>query len=150
VIDTHKHLTGIDFNQGLDARLLTDYHVDRIRELDIECVRFAWDNMASEDAVHDAIFRCLDAGIPAGKIRCYVLVVLDDDPLDARCRCETLKAAGVWANVQRYQPLDAVTFNSHVSENWTERELQKFCYFWNRQAWLGGVDYSDFVYPIPH
>ena len=29
VIDRLKPLSGIDFNQGLDARLLTDYHADR-------------------------------------------------------------------------------------------------------------------------
>lgn len=145
VIDSLKSLHGIDFNQGLDARLLTDYHVDRIRELDLECVRFAWDDMASEDAVHDAIFKCIDAGIPKDKIRCYVLVGFNDDPLDARCRCETLKAAGiVKPNVQRYQPLDCTVKDSFVGENWTEKELSFFCWFWNRQAWLGGVDYEDY------
>ena len=144
VIDTHKHLHGIDFNQGLDARLLTDYHVDRIRELDLECVRFAWDSMASEEPVHDAIFRCLNAGIPKNKVRCYVLVGFDDDPMDARCRCETLKEAGVWANVQRYQPLNSVVKDSYVGEHWTERELVRFCRYWNKQAWLGGIDYEDY------
>ena len=146
VIDRLKSISGIDFNQGLDARLITDYHVDRLRELDLECVRFAWDNIASEDAVHDAIFNCLDAGIPKDKIRCYVLVGTDDDtPTDARCRCETLKAAGIWANVQRYQPLDTLAKDSFVGKHWTDRELSRFCRFWNRQAWLGGIDYDDYT-----
>ena len=146
VIDRLKPVPGIDFNQGLDARLLTDYHVGRIRELDLECVRFAWDDIASENAVHDAIFRCIDAGIPKNKIRCYVLVGTDyDTPDDARCRCETLKAAGiVKPNVQRYQPLDTLSKDSFVGRYWTKKELGRFCRYWNRQAWLGGVDYDDY------
>jgi hypothetical protein len=147
VIDRLKPIPGVDFNQGLDARLLTDYHIERIRELDLQCVRFAWDSMANEDAVHDAIFACLDAGIPKDKIRCYVLVGTDSDtPEDARCRCETLKAAGITKpNVQRYQPLDTLVKDSFVGKHWTDKELKRFCRYWNRQAWLGGVDYKEYA-----
>ncbi len=145
VIDSLKPLSGIDFNQGLDARLITDYHIDRIRELDLDCVRFAWDSMANEESVYSAISRCVAAGIPKDKIRCYILVGFDDDPLDARCRCETLKAYGITKpNVQRYQPLNALTKDSFVGRNWTEEELKRFCRYWNKQAWLGGIEYEDY------
>ena len=36
VVDSLKGLSDVDINQGLDARLLTNYHVERLRELDIK------------------------------------------------------------------------------------------------------------------
>ncbi len=44
VIDRLKPLKDVDFNQGLDARLLTNYHASRLAELDSKCIRFAWDD----------------------------------------------------------------------------------------------------------
>lgn len=144
VIDYLKPVSKIDFNQGLDARLLQEYHISRLQELDLKMIRLAWDNVYLEGMIRDAIGRLLTAGFPAKKIRCYVLVGFDDTPQDALYRCETLKGLGVLPNVQRYQPLDALEKNSFVGESWTERGLADFCRYWNRQVWLGHIPFQEY------
>lgn len=145
VVDRLKPVKAIDFNQGLDARLLKEYHIGRLQELDLKTIRLAWDNVYLEESVRDAIRRLLAAGFPAQKIRCYVLVGFDDTPQDALYRCETLKGQGILPNVQRYQPLDALQKNCFVGDNWTKRGLADFCRYWNRQVWLGHIPFQEYV-----
>jgi hypothetical protein len=145
VIDRLKPIQGVDFNQGLDARLLTDHHVDRLKELSLALVRFSWDNIASESIVIDSIKRMIAAGFPKGRIRVYVLFGFNDSPDDALYRFETLKKLGLPKNnPQRYQPLDALTKNEYVAPNWTHRELQRFMRYWSEQRWLSKVPFNEF------
>ena len=144
VIDRLKPLKGIDFNQGLDSRLLRDFHVERFQELSLKVVRLAWDNVYLEDGVRNAIQKLLAAGFPARKIRVYVLVGFDDTFEDALYRCQTLKAQGILPNVQRYQPLDTLRKNSFIGGNWTKQQLADFCRYWNRGNWLGHIPFEEY------
>ena len=96
VIDSLKGLKGVDFNQGLDARLLTAHHVDRLRESDLYVVRFSWDSVSDERCVMDAVAR-----FPKRLVRVYVLIGFNDSPDDALYRLETLRGAGIRPNVMR-------------------------------------------------
>jgi len=145
VINSLRGVQEIDFNQGLDARLLTNYHATRLAELDLAFVRLAWDQSAFEPIVMRAIEMIRGAGIPKNKIRVYVLIGYNDAPGDALYRLEKLKDMRISANVQRYQPLDTLVKNSCVHPNWTERELQRFSRYWNRQAWLSGVPFNEYI-----
>lgn len=145
VIDSLKTIQGIDFNQGLDCRLLTIYHADRLAELDLSMVRLAWDYIGEESNVRWAIDKLKRVGIPKSKIRCYVLVGYNDTPADALYRCETLKSWGIGKpNAMHYQPLDCLVKNSFVAPGWTKQELARFCSYWNRQAWLSKVPYKEY------
>ncbi len=144
VVDRLKGLKGIDFNQGLDARLLTQHHVDRLRELDITVLRFAWDETKLEAKVMTAIEQCLKVGFPRRKLRIYVLIGFNDMPEDALYRLQTMKDMGIWPNVQRFQPLDALKKNSFVAPGWTDLELRRMARYWNRQRWLEHVAYQDY------
>ena len=62
-IDRLKLVSGVDFNQGLDARLLTKYHADRLSELDLYCVRLAWDHSGMERQFINAFETLIAAGI---------------------------------------------------------------------------------------
>ena len=151
VVDRLKPLKQIDFNQGLDARLLSSHHIERLQELDMEVVRFAWDNVKSEKIILPSIKSILKAGFPKSKVRCYVLFNFHDknrgdDPDDALYRCNTLKKMGVLPNVQRYQPLDTLKKNSFCPPQWDPKELLRFCRYWNRQNWLKKVPYREFMY----
>ncbi len=146
VIDSLRGVPGVDFNQGLDCRLLTPYHAGRLAELDLLAARISWDHVGEEGAVRTALDCLRAAGIPLRKLRVYVLVGWRDTPADALYRCEKLKAWGIRPNVMRYQPLDCLRKNSYVAPAWTDHELKKFCHFWNRQAWYGGIRYEDFEY----
>jgi len=145
VVDTLKHLANVDFNQGLDARLLKQHHIDRLRELHLHCVRFAWDNIHLESTVMNAIDRLLAAGLPKSKIRVYVLVGFDDTPDDALYRCQTLKDRGILPNPQRYNPLDTLRKDSHVAPNWTARQLTDFIRYWSRQNWLKKIPFEEYA-----
>ena len=144
VVDSLKPIEGVDFNQGLDCRLLKQHHIDRLRELKLHCIRFAWDNMNTESKLMDAIGKLLKAGFPKSKIRVYVLFNYKDTLEDALYRCETLKKMGILPNPQRYQPLDTLIKNSHVDPNWNETVLLDFTRYWSRQNYLRPIPFSEY------
>lgn len=146
VIDSLRGLKGIDFNQGLDARLLTDYHIGRITELDFSLIRLAWDDIGLERQIMRSIERLNRAGVHKKKIRVYVLMGYEDTPEDARYRLDTLRNLGIFPNPQRYQPLDALVKNGYVNEanGWTDRLLRKYVNYYSRLIWHGHVPLEEF------
>ena len=144
VIDKLKPLRGIDFNQGLDARLLTDHHASRLRELDIEIVRIAWDDVRLENTILTALERLQRAGFKSGNIRAYVLIGFRDTPEDALYRLQTLKDIGVMPNPMRYQPLDTHKRNAYIGEHWTDVDLKNYMRYWSRQIWLSHIPFEDY------
>lgn len=66
----------VDFTQGLDARLLTEYMAEITTKIKIKQVHFAWDSMGSHDTIIvDNIQRYMRmSGIKIPNISCYVLI----------------------------------------------------------------------------
>jgi hypothetical protein len=144
VIDSLKGISSIDFNQGLDARLLTKYHADRLAELDLGIVRLAWDNVKTGNQFMRAYETLRNAGIPRSLINVYVLIGFDDTPDDALFRLRTVKNLGSTPFPQRYQPLDSLAKNQYISPQWAERELKRFSRYWARQAYLRGIPFEEY------
>ena len=144
VIDKLKPVKGVDFNQGLDARLLKARHIDRLRELDLSKVRLAWDDVKMEPVVMQAIKALLKV-LPPRKVGVYVLVNFRDTPDDAQYRCETLKAMGVFPNVQRFQPLHATVKDSYLAPGWDEKWLRRFVRYWSRQVRLEHIPFESYT-----
>jgi hypothetical protein len=146
-IDKLKPIEKVDFNQGLDARLLTEHHATRLGELDTRYIRLAWDNTRDEPAIMRAFQRLRDAGFPARHISFYVLFGFDDTPEDALYRLttirDTLKAR--WFPM-RYQPLDATRRNAYVAPNWTDYELKRFQSYWSNTKYLGSIPFEEYEY----
>jgi hypothetical protein len=69
----------VDFNQGLDIRLVTDEVADYLRQLRARQLRFAFDNIADEAAVRSGIKLLLDAGINSRKLSFYILYGFGSD-----------------------------------------------------------------------
>ncbi|MBA7508012.1 hypothetical protein ES706_06743 [subsurface metagenome] len=69
----------VDFNQGLDIRLLNEEVVDYLRRVKAQELRFAFDDIAFEGAVRRGIELLLAAGIRSRKLSFYVLVGFGDD-----------------------------------------------------------------------
>jgi len=145
VIDKLKPLKGIDFNQGLDARLMTKYHAERLRELKTSCIRLAWDHSRLEKQFMKAFHLLTSAGISTWHIRVYVLLGYNDDPEDARYRLETVKSLKAWPNPMRYQPIDLLQKNSYVNGKWTEKQLKDYMRYWSRQNWLWKVPFDEYT-----
>jgi hypothetical protein len=146
VIDRLKaaRLRGVDFNQGLDARILTDHHAARLAELPGAVIRLAWDNIKTEPLFRAAFSTLTGAGVKPGQVRVYVLIGYRDTPEDALHRLETVRALGALPNPMRYQPLDARRRNEYVDPNWTERELRDFMRYWARQNWLRNIPFAEY------
>jgi hypothetical protein len=117
-------LNGIDFNQGLDARILTEHHAQRFAELPKDTIiRLAWDNTATESLYLSAFEKLKTVGVKPQQIRTYVLIGYKDTPEDALYRLEKVRSQGALPNPMRYQPLDALKKNSYVSELWNKKAL---------------------------
>lgn len=144
VVDRLKPVADVDFNQGLDARLLTQYHADRLAELDC-MVRLAFDYVDDESALMTAFERLRRAGIPKKRIRVYVLVGYNDTPEDALYRLRAVAGLGVDPNPIRYNPLDAMVRDSFIGQNWTDKELTRFVRYWANLRYFRAVPFEDFV-----
>jgi hypothetical protein len=143
VIDRLKALPLVDFNQGLDARLFGPYHASRMAELKRVKVRFAFDSVRDETAVHDAIGLSRAHGL--NDITVYCLIGFGDDPASARHRLDSVLAWGAKTSPMRYQPLDATRKNDYVARGWTHEELQRMMRYYSRQAWLSHVPYEEYA-----
>jgi hypothetical protein len=146
VVDRLKPLSNVDFNQGLDVRLLTSYHADRLAELDLKAVRLAWDHTSMESQFMAAVERLRDAGVWKRKFRVYVLIGFNDTPDDALYRLRTVRGLGLWPNPMRYQPVRAPRKNSYVAAGWTDQELTRYMRYWSNLRRLGGIPFEEFDY----
>lgn len=144
VIDRLKGIKDVDFEQGLDARLLTPYHAYRLAELKTRCVRLAWDNVHTETQVMNAIIRLRDAGFSAGHIHVYVLIGFKDTPDDALYRLRTVANLGAYPNPMRYQPVNSERRNAYVDANWTDAELKRYMRYWSNLRITRKIPFEEF------
>ena len=144
VVDRLKSLSWCDFNGGLDARLLTKYHAERIAELKKPLIHMAFDHIKTEERFLRAFQLLRDAGIPAKQIRVFVLFGFKDTPEDTLYRMRLVQSLGSWPNPQRYNPLDTLVRNSYVDPNWTEYELKRYHRYWSRLAWLEHIPFEEY------
>jgi len=144
VIDRLRPLSGIDFNQGLDARLLTKHHAERLAELDCT-VRLAWDHIDTGNAFMAAYERLRKAGLPKRRIQVYVLIGYQDTPDDAWFRLRTVWNLGIKPNPMRYNPLDALVRDAYVGEAWTDSLLTETMRYWQNLRFTAGVPFSEWL-----
>lgn len=114
----------VDFNQGLDARLLTEETALRLRRLRIPIVRLAYDTKKIRNSLRRAINLLKDVGISGRDIVVYCLYGYLDKPEDFLERVRDLTDWGVVAYPMRYQPLEPCVKDSYVSQNWTKEQLE--------------------------
>ena len=150
VIEKLKPLKGIDFNQGLDARLLTQYHAEKIAELDMKVVRISWDHIKDEAAIMSAWERLRGVGIPKSKITIFILIGFNDTPEGARYRLETVKSLGSMPFPMRYQPLDARKKNSRIGKHWENWLLNAYMRYWARLRFTRAVPFDEWLDTYRH
>lgn len=144
-----SEVRNIDFNQGLDARLLTDHHAEQLVKLHrlkrLKMVRLAWDDANYESQFLNAYETLRRAKMPKSKIRVYVLLGYNDTPKDALYRLEKIwHGLKVVPNPMRYQPCDTEKKNSYVHPNWTEWELKKYMKYWACLRYLSSIPFDEF------
>ena len=129
VIDALKEWEWCDFNQGLDARLLTDHHAMRFAELCNPMIRLALDSKSYMQDWTLAYERLRKAGIYKKYIRSYVICGFGTDPQDAWERCGFVEARGIKALPMWYHELRTLEHNTITEDQkalgWTDYERRK-------------------------
>lgn len=126
-----RGIRAVDFNQGLDARLLTDKSADLLATLPLPFLRFAFDGMQEDGPYQRAVRMMADRG--AREFRTYVLYNHTGTPEDFYHRLrvsaelqEDLRAAGHRTRVlsfpMRYHPVvSADVERDYTGYHWTPR-----------------------------
>jgi hypothetical protein len=114
----------VDFNQGLDARLLNEDTALRLMRLKTSIIRLAYDSNRIRKRLEKAIVLLKAVGIRGRRILIYCLYNHLDTPEDFLNRIKDILSWGVVAYPMRYEPLKPMPKNQYVSPNWTHRELE--------------------------
>ena len=114
----------VDFNQGLDARLITPDIAHHLSRLKIPLVRMAYDIPSEGSAVERAISLLEQAGFNRRKIIVYTLYNFTDTPDDFWQRVYELVKWGVVSYPMRYEPLNSLIKNRYVSPHWTPTQVE--------------------------
>ncbi|MFV0326916.1 MAG: radical SAM protein [Bacteroides xylanisolvens] len=105
----------VDFNQGLDARLVTDEVAKMLSKVKwIRYIRFACDTVSAVEPLKRVIERLNKYGIKNYRLFVYVLV---QDIKDADDRCNVLKELGVKPFAQPYRDFDHNIEPSHEQKD---------------------------------
>jgi len=115
-----------DFNQGLDARLLTPEKARLLATIKKPMVRLALDSHTYVESWLRAVNLLMDAGIAKSNIRSYCLIGFDSGPDEAWTRCEFVQMHGIYALPMWYHNLDQMEANIVTVEQerlgWSNKE----------------------------
>ena len=118
-----------DFNQGLDARLLSGYHAFRLAEIAKPIIRLSLDSLNLTDVWQRAYDRLRAAGIAKYKMRSYCLIGFDAGPEEAWERCRWIEEHGVKALPMWFHELNQLARNIVTDEQralgWTDYERRR-------------------------
>ena len=114
----------VDFNQGLDARLLSEEIAVRIKALRMQFVRLAYDSNGIRSSLQKAIELLKDIVISGRRIIVYCLYNHLDTPNDFLNRLRDLLQWDVVTYPMRYEPIEPRPKNTYVSPTWTAEQLE--------------------------
>lgn len=129
VIDRLKKHGWADFNQGIDARLLTDYHAERLSEIGRPIIRLALDNMRYAFQWENAFSLLRSAGLALSSIRSYAIIGYDSGPDEAWERLKWIEAHNIKALPMWFHGLNELKKNRVTSEQsllgWDDYERRR-------------------------
>jgi len=114
----------VDFNHGLDARLVTFEVAEKLSALKMNVIRLAYDYYGIGPSVKRAIQHLADAGVRRRKIIVYTLFNYTDSPDDFFYRVRDLLDWAVVSYPMRFEPLDSLEKNKYVAPKWTKELLE--------------------------
>lgn len=121
----------VDFNQGIDARLITDENMKKMSEIPIKPVRIAFDSWNLADVYINAVKTAVRHGHK--NLSNYLLYNFEDEPIDLYKRlklnvelCEELDAS-IYSFPMKYHPIeDLEYFNNrdYIGKNWNRKFIR--------------------------
>jgi hypothetical protein len=118
-----------DFNQGLDASLVTRENAELIASIGKPIIRMALDSWEERESWSRAFELWREAGVPKKRIRSYVLIGFEAGPELAWDQCRWIERFGVKPLPMWYTPLNAMKENMVIedqeAEGWSDYERRK-------------------------
>ena len=117
-------ITHIDFNQGLDCRLLDEEKIKLLKQVEIKPLRLAFDNCSEDGHIQRAIQLAQKQGF--NDIRVYVLYNFESDndtPEYFYYRINEINKLGALAYPMRFRALDNAN-GQYISRNWDNKLLR--------------------------
>lgn len=110
----------VDFNQGLDIRLMTEEKAEMLKQIKTKKLHFAWDRYQDKDKILPKFKMFKDiTGIRERDLLVYVLCNFDTTLEQDLERIYTLREMGFWAYVMLYD-------KEHIPKGHILRKLQRW------------------------
>jgi hypothetical protein len=121
----------VDFNQGLDARLIDEEKAALIADLKMDSIRMAYDHVGERKAAHNAVNLLADQGVRKKDVLFYALYNFysqdypyADTPESFLGIIKDISEMGCASYPMRYEPLNSLKKNEFISPNWTSEKLE--------------------------
>jgi hypothetical protein len=141
----------VDFNQGIDARLITDDNMKKLSEIPIRPVRIAFDSWRLHDVYEKAVRTAIKHGHT--NLSNYILYNYEDTPQDLYKRlrlnidlCEEL-GANIYSFPMKYHPIeDPNYFNNRdfIGKYWNRKFIRTIQAILNSTKGKVGKSFSFF------
>lgn len=115
----------VDFNQGLDGRLLTEEVAEKVARCRMETIRLAYDYIGVGPYIEKAIRRLRELGVSTRKVVVYTLFNYIDDPENFFRRVRDILNWGAVCYPMRFEPLTSLDKNKYVSPRWDPEKLNQ-------------------------
>lgn len=129
VMDRLEHHSAPDFEQGLDPRLLTEYHAQRLSRLRNPVIRLALDSKAVYEAWSKAFDLLRRFAVAKHRIRSYALAGFTTGVDEAWERCLWIEKHGIKPLPMWFHRLDALKHNVVTEEQaalgWNDYERRR-------------------------
>jgi len=112
----------VDFNQGLDARLLGEKAAGYLGKMKIPIVRLAYDIPQQRDEVRKAIQLLGDNGVSKRQILVYAMFNFTETPDEYFERVKEILNWGASCYPMRFQPINTLKKDAFVSTHWTSEQ----------------------------
>lgn len=138
----------IDFNQGIDCRLINPRLAELLSKMPISPLRFSWDGHQEDNHIQRAISLMAERGVKNFSI--YMLYNFTDDIAYAYTRLKTLTKIAEKENVSimtfpmRYQPIDQIDSDrEYIGKKWDAQAKKNFMNALNHHSIGGGFSFSS-------
>jgi len=121
----------VDFNQGVDARLITPEKMRKLAEINIRPLRIAFDSWKEKGIYERAVRAAAAAGL--NDLSNYMLYNFDEEPIDLYRRmklsvelCDELKVT-IYSFPMKYHPIEDPTWfrnRDYIGEKWSKKYVR--------------------------
>lgn len=117
----------VDFNQGLDVRLMTKEKINQLKRIKIDgYLRIAYDDMKYQKEFNEniALMKKMELVTHDNQILSYVLYNFNDRPDNFVLRIKECLSLGIRVFPMRFEPLDSLKRRAHVGKWWNVKQLK--------------------------